>query len=55
MITSCASDTNLEIRERNLLVIDATGKVFEVGRDSCVLSSRRFKVSSAFNSKKKSL
>ncbi|MCR4642378.1 MAG: hypothetical protein K5697_10160 [Lachnospiraceae bacterium] len=37
------------------IVIDATGKVFEVGRDSCVLSSRRFKVSSAFNSKKKSL
>lgn len=34
------------------IIIDVTGKVFEVGKDSCVPSARRFKVSSAFNSKK---
>lgn len=30
------------------IIIDVTGKVFEVGKDSCVASSRRFSVSSAF-------
>ena len=34
------------------IIIGVSGKVFEVGKDSCVPSSRRFKVSSAFNSKK---
>ena len=30
------------------IIIDATGKVFEVGKESCVLGGKRFSVSSAF-------
>lgn len=42
-----------EYSDAERIIIDVTGKVFEVGKESCVPSARRFKVASAFNSNKK--